>query len=104
MQRTRIAADDAKRVSQESHQWAEVAMIEEWIRGAAGFVDLGRQLFFTRAVVDDAAQAQCFTYLFAEHAEPLGRPALGAPTSSGAESNVSLDALTLQVVTDSRCV
>src|SRR3981189_865587 len=104
MQRTGIPANNAKRVSQKSHQRAEVVIIEERIGGAARIANCCRKPFFARAIVEDAAQPQDFAYLFAKRAESLSGPTLGAPTSSGTKSNVAFDAVTLQVVAHCRCI
>src|SRR6266849_459521 len=104
MQRTGISANNAKGISQKSHQRAEVVIIEERTGSAARIANCCRKLFFSRAIVDDAAQPQDLAYLFAKRAKSLRGPALGAPASSGTKSNVAFDAVNLQIAAPCRCI
>ncbi len=75
MQRAGIAADDAGRVAQQSHQWAELSIVGDRIGVATVIADGECKIILAGAVIHHAAQAKgCLEY-FAEFAEAFGRPA-----------------------------
>jgi hypothetical protein len=71
MKRAGIAADDARRVAQESHQRAKLSIVRHWISVTAAIADGERKIIFAGAVIHHAAEAKGVSNHFAEMAEAL---------------------------------
>ncbi len=96
MERARIAADDAAGILQKSHQLTEFSVVNEWLGIAAGCFHRRGEGVFPGAVVDDATNSQAIANFLAEEAKTVGGPAFRTPTSTGAEDDVTSDAILCQ--------
>lgn len=97
MKRAGIAANDALRVSQQSHQWAHFAVISYGLSLDAVRLHCSSQFLFTGTIVYDAWSLQIAGDSLAECGKPIGGPTLGTPPAAGAEHDVTADSLLLEV-------
>jgi len=104
VQRAGIAADDARRVAQESHQWTEWTIVRHWVCVAAAFADGEGEIVFAGAIVHNAANAERFSNHAAEVAEALRRPAFRTPAAAGAQDDVAIEAERLEMIANAAVV
>ncbi len=97
VQGTGVTADNAHRVAQQSHQRAELAVVQQRISIATSGAHRGCQVVFPGTVVYDAAQAQSVAQLHAKRTKSLSRPALRAPTTPRTQDNIATNARILQL-------
>ena len=98
MKRAGIAADDARRVAQESHQWTKRTIVRYRISVTAAFADGQRKIVFAGAVIHHAAEAKGVSNHFAELAEAFGRPTFRTPAAAGTQDDVAVEAMLVQKV------
>jgi hypothetical protein len=62
VKRTRVAADNARGVAQESHQGAQRAVVRHRLCVAAAFADSESEIILARTVIHDTAEAERVPY------------------------------------------
>jgi hypothetical protein len=104
MQRPCVAADDACSASQKRHQLAESAAKDEGVRVTTCAEQGCGYNVIIRSGINDATQSYRFSEPAAQGCEALGRPALGAPATAGAQDNIMIEALFTQTGTDGHLI
>jgi hypothetical protein len=96
VKRTRIATDDAPRVTQKSHQWTKLTVVDQRGRiSTRGSYCIGK-IALTWAIVYDATQTKRLPNPAAKFAEAIRRPTLGAPASAWTQYDVPVKPRALQ--------